>query len=329
MRDLKAEAWSAASSAILIEVHRLSPCRTASLLPAYRTFKNNARDAAALENFPTIAFLMGRQFQKAETNAYLKLIKKPYPENATEDPGSDSVNEETKKFFFDGNKHGGATIPMTSEGSSSHSFFHMQPLTNVLMQLMAYHLVAVWTIFETLAGDLWEAAVNSHPNMLASLSGTLNPNDKNTVRPDQKPRSQKQQAKSINLSTLQIHRFNVAERMGSILIDEDAVSFIRLSNIRDAYLRAFSENHTEIREAIYDHSLDALAICRNVIVHRAGVVDQEAIDRLYPDVQQLLPAMHLKHRLELNGEILNAIFTPAIKACCNLIRHVDAWLVHH
>jgi hypothetical protein len=331
MRDLKPMEWSTASTAMVVNAHQMSPPKTVLLLPAYRAFKENIRDVILLEQLPTLIFLTGRRFQKAETNAYLHLIQKPFPENEEENPSAEDL-ENTITAFLKVDPTFAGSIPMSSHGSSHQTFMHLKPFQTVLMQLMSLQLVAVWTIFETLAGDLWESALNAHPNILASLSGSMTANDKNAERPDPKhrpPRTQKQQTRTLSLSTLQFHRFDISEKMGSVLLDEEAASFLRLSNIRDAYVRAFSENHIDIRDAIYDHSLDALSICRNVIVHKAGICDQETIDRLYPEVQKLLPEIRLKHRLELDGQILGAILTPAIEACCKLIRAVDAWIVHH
>ena len=44
-------------------------------------------------------------------------------------------------------------------------------LSDQIETLMLTQVVSVWTAFETLAGDLWEAALNAHPQGLSDLRG--------------------------------------------------------------------------------------------------------------------------------------------------------------
>ena len=125
---------------------------------------------------------------------------------------------------------------------------------------LASHITATWTIFETLAGDLWEAAMNGHPSGLSDLHG--------------KPSSSSGQTegKSIPLSQLEKYRYDLTDVMGTVL--REKFNFTVLDSVRDAYSMAFHKHSKKIEAAIMDKSLDALNKVRNLIVHKAGIVDK-------------------------------------------------------
>src|SRR5262249_6801319 len=97
--------------------------------------------------------------------------------------------------------------------------------------LMSY-LTTAWTIIETMCGDLWEAAINAHPDTLANLSGraTRLKSGRNESPNNLSPRGD---SKSVPLDLIAIHQFDVRNKMGTIL--RSRFEFSRLDIIREAY----------------------------------------------------------------------------------------------
>lgn len=202
-------------------------------------------------------------------------------------------------------------------------------------QLMRLQLVSMWTAFETLAGDLWERAVNAHPKNLSELKGRFKKNSGITADDDTcdevRDKDKKDEGRSISIERIQGYGFNLEDHMGTILRAEGKVKFDRLACIRDAYVRAFCKDNKSIRCAVYDPSLTALSIARNAIVHNAGCCDELSVTEVQknPGAKALLPAIHANHQLELNGEIMHAILVPAVTSCVNLILAVDSWVAKY
>lgn len=172
--------------------------------------------------------------------------------------------------------------------------------------LMLSLVTSAWTLFESLSGDLWEAALNAYPK-LASATGK----DVST--------------KTIHKLTL--GKFNLNELMGSALREDDAYSFIRLEGIRTAYFDAFLEHGDNIRAVLSNKSLDALKVVRNVIVHNASVVDKVYV-REQRDAPTA-PKLAVGERLILNGPQTFNLIDPVVRCSAELLERVDKWITGH
>jgi hypothetical protein len=191
-------------------------------------------------------------------------------------------------------------------------------------------LLSAWTTFETLAADLWETALNEHPQELALLRGKL-PRDAPKAKkplaalpPREAPETA--ESKMIKLDYLQRHGYNLSRLMGTVL--REKFNFQILESIREAYAQAFDERHAAVRAAVFHPSLTALAATRNVLVHRAGVVDQEFLDDMKRtgEFAGLFTAAKLKVRLEVGGKAVGQLLRPAVAQMGALIAAVDAFL---
>jgi hypothetical protein len=91
--------------------------------------------------------------------------------------------------------------------------------------VLSASIVGTWTAIEALAGDLWEAALNTEPEILAKLSGA-----KQTKEGDKK----------IDLNYIHKYGYKLTQVMGTIL--RDRFRFITLEGIKEAYDAAFSED---------------------------------------------------------------------------------------
>jgi hypothetical protein len=115
--------------------------------------------------------------------------------------------------------------------------------------------------------------------------------------------------------------------MGTLLKETKKVAFTTLSEIRTAFTLAFSTDCGQIKDAINDRSLFVLSTVRNVLVHKAGVADEEFCGKMkrvpaFAEVKKGDP-------LRLDGEVVAQIASPAMTAAVKLIEAVDAWLTAH
>jgi hypothetical protein len=181
---------------------------------------------------------------------------------------------------------------------------------------MASQIVGTWTAFEAMTEDLWEAALNTKPAILAKLAG-------------QKKSKQKigDDPKRIRLDWLFQHKFDLSQHMGTIFLEEKRYSFDRLDDIRVAYLDAFSEGHDQIEQIINDKALDAISFIRNNLVHNGGIIDSK-----YHKRSSDLPSDALGEigtPILIDGELVAKIISPVIKHGHDLIVAVDSWLSTH
>jgi hypothetical protein len=112
--------------------------------------------------------------------------------------------------------------------------------------------------------------------------------------------------------------------MGTIL--RERFEFSRLSDIREAYARAFDKDSSQIDEALTDKVIDALRIVRNVIVHKAGAADSEYL-KMVSSLR--LPPAALGRPIVLTGENVVNLVSPVIDCSKGLLSAVDAWLIKH
>jgi hypothetical protein len=171
-------------------------------------------------------------------------------------------------------------------------------------------ITGIWTSFEAVAGDLWEAALNIHPFGLADLAGN----------PKEKQRKGRDENKKIDLSWLQRFDYNVVGKMGTIL--KSKYGFDKLDSIRDAYSEAFGDK--AINAIIEDKTLTALSLVRNLIVHKGGVVDDDYLKR-----KNDLPPSAIADfgkSLPMDGELTGALISRPIILGIELIMAVDNWI---
>jgi hypothetical protein len=197
--------------------------------------------------------------------------------------------------------------------------------------MFSSQIVSLWTAIETLAGDLWQASLNSHPRILGDLKGS----PKRIARNMRGTRARKQleeqpdgDGKSVLLSDVRrVTRgsYDLSSTLGTLL--RDKFNFTRFDGIREASSSAFSEEFEAIDKALSNTALDAVHIARNVLVHSAGKVDKEYVSRL--EGNSLLPVLKLGEMFPLNGNITHSLIKPAVAATVDLISAVDSWVVKH
>ena len=161
---------------------------------------------------------------------------------------------------------------------------------------MSSTVINTWTAFETLAGDLWVKSVNDFPSGLASLKGS-----RKRITPGNRGKSsssplfdnlhvgtEKLSEKSIPLGIIEKitkGRYDLSSMMGDLLVAAGRVKFTSLSSIREAYSLAFDDKSHKLRpyideidDSLAQKGLDAIALVRNLLVHKAGLADEDYIE---------------------------------------------------
>jgi len=204
-----------------------------------------------------------------------------------------------------------------------------------------------WTAFETLAADLWEAAINSCPQSLFKLDGEEKrierivtdriEEDKRLASGGKRPKKArrppaesivaKDERESKKVDLLQIGKvsgdtFNLGNKMGSLL--RTKYEFTTLRKIRAAYGLAFSPPVQAIDDVLSCRAIDALCAVRNVIVHKAGVADEEYLEKI--DGIPNAPPLALGQKLALDGESTFNLIDLVVSQEISLLKAVDEFL---
>jgi hypothetical protein len=171
-----------------------------------------------------------------------------------------------------------------------------------------------WTAMEILSEDLWIAAVNERPNPLAT-------NFAKTTQP-------KGQEKSITISQLAKygeHTFDLSKLMGTLFAAEQKADFTSLASTNSAYEKAFCKSVTTLDGA----DLRLLELVRNLIVHGAGVVDDDFIERLKETglkAHHLCVAVELDKPFPIDAAVVNQFAIASATAGADLLQSVVAFL---
>jgi len=199
------------------------------------------------------------------------------------------------------------------EIATSHFTDHAaEQFSSMYDTLMLSQLLLVWTSFETMAGDLWETALNIHPTLLASLRGTRG--------------GPKDETKKLPIRYLEEHGYNLEHHMGTVL--KDRFLFTKLDGIEEAYHSAFPNDcRVACKDFWEDPSLKAVSALRNLIVHRTCIVDKEFLAKRGPDPR--IAHLALNDRFLPNGEMLSRLFADLFTFSASLISLVDDWLATH
>jgi hypothetical protein len=188
------------------------------------------------------------------------------------------------------------------------------------INMFSGYITGTWTAIESMLGDLWEAALNTHPHVLATLNGKPKRITSNAAQP---VKGATDPDRKFDLNLVAKHNFDLRSCMGTIFRLERRFEFTRLSSAREAYLRAFSEKSSRVDAAITNGSIDALSAVRNVLLHRAGKADDE-----YVRQQKFLPVPKAAkgESIRLDGQNTSNLIKPAVASCKSLMIAVDDWI---
>lgn len=137
-----------------------------------------------------------------------------------------------------------------------------QNLAVAARELLQQGLILVWSAFEVLFRDAFEALLNEHPAKVAALI--------------EHPTTRKRfEAERLPLDTLVQHGFDLSQRLGSVLVtQQDFSDLLCVKAVYDVLFPAVATLH----DALADRELWMLFQRRHLIVHRRGVVDRTYVN---------------------------------------------------
>jgi hypothetical protein len=194
------------------------------------------------------------------------------------------------------------------------------PVHKGLESLLAATVTGAWTAFETVAVDLWEAALNERPR-LGFLALNIEPRPDDT--PDEEGR--KRRAKVWFPAWMLLEpNFDIRTGMGTALVYMKNWDFSRRDDAATAYKKAFRDDTSVIEEVFKNKELGWLAAARNAIVHNAGLADREFVKLVSGHPQWGL--LEIGHRIPMDGEVVGTLAASAFAQGKRLIAFVDKWL---
>jgi hypothetical protein len=184
-------------------------------------------------------------------------------------------------------------------------------------KLLSLAVSSAWTAFECLATDTWVSVLNSRPRIMANRALAAKATGDG---PDGLT------GKQLEVGLIARRGFDLRSCMGTLL--KPKFDLTSLPNIKDAYWAIFREKSKvpkELEDSFGSADLALLESHRHVIVHRAGIVDDEFRKKTaklgldYPEGKTL----------PLDGAMVSRLTNAAIKSGCELLAFVDKWLVEN
>jgi hypothetical protein len=126
--------------------------------------------------------------------------------------------------------------------------------------------VWIWCSFEVLMKELWELALNyggdyASKHVVTRLSTLEHAGSTDFLR-----------GRYISLDYLAKHGYNISTKLGTVLSPK--FDFTSVNGIKEAYSSAFPKS-ANIRDALDNKGLIGLEATRSVVVHNAGIIDEE------------------------------------------------------
>jgi hypothetical protein len=183
-----------------------------------------------------------------------------------------------------------------------------------LESVLASTITGAWTAFEVLAGDLWEASVNAHPDCM--FPHLRNPDGKK-----RKP-TKRQQTKSLELWDIRRHKWDLNGKVGTVL--REGIKFTTLGEMRGVYRQAFRSK--KVNKPLNNRAIDVLQIIRNCLVHKSGKIDAEFVEKA-GEISELSD-LAKQPALTLSPEFVAPKVISVVECAGSLISAVDRWVVH-
>jgi hypothetical protein len=307
------------------------------------TFADNFDRLITLATAPEGFLSVGMKLQLALDVARFRLF------NRVEATTDDDLPEVREKILEESNRimptlkryiQPETTMPQADALRVDHVARQLKIANDAVSAIYSNLILGAWMVFESLASDLWIAALDSYPKDLSKMEGSkkrissLSMQKRGNATQDPGSEKDKQmsgkEGKDKQISLPDIHKvtkgdFNLANKMGTLL--REKYEFDSLEKIRVAYSLAFAEHSHDIDDVLADSSLDALSAVRNLIAHNAGYANQEYLDRMksVPGI----PPLELKQRLELNGEWVVNLIGPIRRLGYALLTNVTRWIKNH
>jgi len=180
-------------------------------------------------------------------------------------------------------------------------------------------VVGAWTAFESLAEDLWVAALNARPR-LALMAMDAEIKDATTGSDDEKKRRI-----TFPLPVWKITQkgFNLGKQMGDLLRNWQW-DFSQRGAALKAYRKTFPKFKTDLDAIFLSKDLKWLIAARNVIVHNGGLIDQQFADEAKEHPQFRIA--RVGQPIPIDAGIAYGFTMTVVKSGLSLLDLVDSWL---
>lgn len=177
-----------------------------------------------------------------------------------------------------------------------------------LLAILSSCVTIAWTAFESLAGDLWEEALNCHPVYLSQLKGR--PKGKDPLK--------------LNADCVHRYKYDLSNVMGTI--SRGRYKFSNISDAKTAYREAFAKDFPNL-DALIPPRMEVVECVRNLLVHRAGIIDQDFLNRMksQPDFKAMNPG----EELVVTGSVTGVFLADTVNSGVALFQAVDDWIATH
>ena len=224
------------------------------------------------------------------------------------DEAKNEVDVEVDRLFKESEK--GNDNKSTVINEAKHWLRHIaerQENSDSLQILLYTGVIWIWAALETVAKDLWIAAVNASPSKLGQEAfRTLEDNDLDNSLT----------RKQVSVGLLARHGFDLRTKLGVVL--EHRFDFTSVSGIEKAYCTLFGRTE-KLREMFSDPRPAKVEAMRHVIVHRAGYVDERYVTRCGQPIK-------LGEKLLIGGPEFTNLAERSVELGCELIQHIDDFL---
>ena len=301
-------------------------------------FTYNMERISAMLTMPGYAALAGERWQLAVQSAIRRIfgMELPTTEQLKERQSEIAVkaNELMQKMMAELLESSDDNIKGQFDRADSNfnEFYQKIPPMGAkgVEALLFSAMIQAWTTFESLGTDLWVQALNTRPIPLAVSA--IN----NQLSKDESGAPDSVQGKNPKLEFIQgllEEDHETIREAGAVVKRTKKFDFSRLRGIRAAYRCAFGADAESLFKTPPFDDLDVLEGIRNVIVHRAGIVDSSYRKRVSDGTEKYkkhnLHTLSLGSRIPINGEITKAMIDSMTKSSGLLFEFVDKWFSDH
>jgi hypothetical protein len=158
------------------------------------------------------------------------------------------------------------------------------PLIDAYRTLGLNSLVNSWTIFEAFSKDLWKFILNKEPQKLIGHLLKSNNSSLNEIEGIN--------GKQISINLLSKYSFNLSNHLGDILAPK--YDFTSAKGIKTAF-KELLNLEKEALPFLDDKDLKQLEITRHLIVHNAGIIDDDYLRRSSMENEKLNDRLTISH----------------------------------
>jgi hypothetical protein len=268
------------------------------------TFYKNMEDVYDMMLLPHKVAWIGHFKQQAMLLQVQAITEKGYKDWKTSEVTQQKIRD--RVIELQKAKHKELTDSALEEGKVSlRQALSGEDVRSSIRSLLRLSISAFWTAFECLTKDAWIYLVNSRPKDVVSrvLHAVVSEGEPDGI-------SEKQ----ISLRLLAKYEFDLRGSLGSVLVEK--FDFTSVAGIRKAYAALFGKP-AELEEIFTNESLTRLEAVRHVIVHRAGIADDEYIKRLRIPLSK-------GEMVPIDAETTEKFGNVVIGSGCALLRFVDS-----